>query len=83
MNCNYFQSRVCDPEIQEILDKAGGTPLEEGRGELLKQLADRMKEDVMFVGVFQAFEVHAMVDDLEYEPRPDQLVIYGNMRWAN
>jgi peptide/nickel transport system substrate-binding protein len=82
MNCNYFQSRVCDPEIQTILEKAGETPVEEGRGDLLKQLADRMKEDVLFVGVFQAFEVHAMVDDLEYEPRPDQLVIYGNMRWT-
>ena len=82
MNCNYFQSRVCDPEIQTILEKAGETPIEEGRGDLLKQLADRMKEDVLFVGVFQAFEVHAMVDDLEYEPRPDQLVIYGNMRWT-
>ena len=82
MNCNYFQSRVCDPEIQAILDKAGETPLAEGRGALLKQLADRMKEDVLFVGVFQAFEVHAMVEGLEFEPRPDQLVLYSNMRWT-
>jgi len=81
MNCNYFQSRVCNPETQETLDKAGATPLAEGRADLLKKLADQMKEEVMFLGVFQAFEIHAMVEDLEYEPRPDQVVRVAEMRW--
>ncbi len=35
-----------------------------------RMLADRMKEDALFVGVFQAFEVHAMVEDLDFEPGP-------------
>jgi len=81
MNCNYFQSRVCNPETQEILDKAGATSLEEGRADLLKKLADQMKEEVMFLGVFQAFEIHAMVEDLEFDPRPDQVVRVAEISW--
>ena len=81
LNCFYFQSRVCEAGLQDLLEQARAATLEEGRAGLLEQLADRMKEDVLFVGVFQAFEVHGMSEDLVFKPRPDQRLRVAEMSW--
>ena len=81
LNCYYFQSRVCEAGLQELLEEARAATLEEGRADLLEQLADRMKEDVLFLGVFQAFEIHGMHEDLVFRPRPDQRLRVAEMSW--
>ena len=81
LNCFYFQSRVCEAGMQDLLERARAATLEEGRADLLEQLADRMKEDVLFIGVFQAFEVHGLVEGLQFEPRPDQRLRVAEMSW--
>ena len=81
LNCYYFQSRVCESGLQELLEEARAATLEEGRADFLEQLADRMKEDVLFLGVFQAFEIHGMHEDLVFKPRPDQRLRVAEMSW--
>lgn len=81
LKCCYFQTRVCDADVQVLLEQARAATLEEGSADLPEQLADRMKEDVLFLGVFQAFEIHGLAEDLEFKPRPDQRLRVAEMSW--
>jgi peptide/nickel transport system substrate-binding protein len=81
LDCFAPLSRVCDPEIQTLVEDAGVAPEGPQRAELLQQLANRMKEDVLFIPVFQGFEIHAGQEDLEFEPRPDNRVRVTTMRF--
>jgi hypothetical protein len=81
VDCFAPLSRVCQPEIQTLVKDSGVAPEGPQRAELLQQLADRMKEDVLFTPVFQGFEIHAGQEDLEFEPRPDNRVRVATMRF--
>ena len=81
LNCYYFQSRVCEKGLQDLLEQARSSTLAEGRADLLEQLADRMQEEVLFIGLFQAFEVHGLAADLQFNPRPDQRLRVAEMSW--
>ncbi len=67
------------PGIAE--NNGGYWEIEMGMLGLLGQLADRTKEDVLFIGVFQAFEIHGLAKDLESKPRPDQRLQVAEMSW--
>jgi hypothetical protein len=82
LDCTYVQSRVCQPDIQEALDAVRQEPLGPERNHLLESLARRIKDDVLFIGVFRLFKVHGMAKDFEFQPRPDQQVKASNMKFT-
>lgn len=82
-DCYALLSRVCIPEYQELLEAAKSTPEGPERTDLLSQIADRMKEEVLFIAFYQSFEIHGMQENVEYEPRPDNRVRPANIRFTD
>jgi peptide/nickel transport system substrate-binding protein len=81
-DCYALLGRVCKPEYQELLEAAKSAPEGPERTNLLTQIADRMKEDVLFITFYQSFEIHGMQENVQYEPRPDNRIRPANIRFT-
>jgi hypothetical protein len=67
--------RVCDRErIQPLIELALSATSEERRRRM-EELANIMKEDVQRMTLMDTFVIYGMVEDLKWEPRPDQAVL--------
>jgi peptide/nickel transport system substrate-binding protein len=82
MDCNSSFGRVCDRErIQPLIEPALSATGEERRRRM-EELANIMKEDVQRMTLMDTFVIYGMVEDLKWEPRPDQAVRGSTMSFA-
>jgi hypothetical protein len=82
MDCNSSFGRVCDRErIQPLIEPALAATGEERRRRM-EELANIMKDDVQRMTLMDTFVIYGMVEDLKWEPRPDQVVRGSTMSFA-
>ena len=84
MSCTSIRSHVCDPSeggIQDHIDDALAASGDE-RQQQLQVLADRFREDVFFLPLFDLPVVYATNPKLQWEPRLDPTIRVSGM-WFN
>jgi peptide/nickel transport system substrate-binding protein len=79
LSCFDVNSRVCDPELEEKINRAKATPLGPERERLLAELAQRAHDEYWFIPFFHIQAVYGLAEDLVWTPRYDPRVRINTM----
>ena len=84
MNCRGIRSLICDPSPGGIQDQIGPAVAASGdeRRKLMEALADKFREDVLFITLFDLPVFFAVDPKINWEPRLDPTVRVNGM-WFN
>jgi peptide/nickel transport system substrate-binding protein len=74
LSCFNVNSRVCDPDFEEKINKAKATPLGPEREQLLAELAQRAHDEYWFIPFFHIQAIYGLAEDLVWTPRYDPRV---------
>jgi ABC-type transport system substrate-binding protein len=78
LSCTAITSRVCEPDMEQLGQRAIAATGEE-RQQLLEQMANTTREDVLFLGLFDGVIFIGQDEQLEWEPRGFDRIIRANM----
>ena len=81
-SCYATRSKICDQELEKLIEKADPIPIGEERTKTLEAIATRVHDEYFYFPAFQVAVVFALADNLEWEPRYDPRVRVNAMRFT-
>lgn len=70
-----------DPAYDAVLEEAGSTVDSDERLELYRQLLQREHDEAFFVTMFQYEGLWGVSNDINFSPRPDELILVKDITW--
>jgi peptide/nickel transport system substrate-binding protein len=81
-SCFATRSKICDPALDELIEKARPLPPGPERTAALQSIADRVHDEYYFIPHYQIVVVYGLAENLEWEPRYDPRVRINAMRFS-
>jgi ABC-type transport system substrate-binding protein len=81
-SCYATRSKICDQELEKLIEAADPMPLGDGRTQALEAIANRVHDEYLYFPAFQVAVVFALAENLEWEPRYDPRVRVNAMSFT-
>lgn len=81
-SCYATRSKICDQELEKLIEIADPMPLGDDRTRALEAIANRVHDEYFYFPAFQVAVVFALAENLEWEARYDPRVRVNAMRFT-
>lgn len=81
-SCFATRSKICDQELEQMIEKADPIPLGPERTAALEAIANRVHDEYYYIPHFQVTVVYGLADNLEWTPRYDPRLRVNAMRFT-
>ena len=82
-SCYATRSKICDQEVERLIELADPIPIGPERTKALQAIADRVYSEYFYLPGFQVVVVYGMAENLEWTPRYDPRVRVNAMHFTN